>query len=239
MTGLPSCDTAAMMKSRSWLCALGLLVTAAINAGHAEDFTLTNGKVIKGDLSRVEPDGLVVATDDGIEKISFLLLPRETQKRYNFDLKKADEYRAQQAAAHKQMLEQQATAIRERVAQVETLQGKNLSLAEQQRRAQIEADAITATAKVLQGTSKGSYVRLTTETGHAARTMLDKDTRATVSLGDAYVYDLRAIDGDSWQGKLYPAGLYTYKTYEGVEHTMRAYAISSDVALEKSEIKTE
>jgi|GEM_PF-2164223 len=235
VTALPSRGIGDTMKLPLWICALGLLASAV----YAEEFKLTNGKTVTGDLSRVEPDGLVLITDAGVEKIPFLALPEETQKRFNFDYKKAEEYRAQQAALRKQLVDQQAAAIRGRAARIETLQKDQPSLEEQQRRIKIEADAIDATATVLQGTSKGAYVRITVQTGRAARTMLDKDTRATAQMGDGYVYDLRAADGDTWKGKLYPAGLYIYKTEEGVEHTLRAYATTSDVALAKSAVKGE
>ncbi len=214
-----------------WLriCALGILASTL----RAEDFKLTNGQVVKGDLSRVEPDGLVLVTDAGIEKISFFLLPEETQKRYGFDLKKADAYRAQQSAARQQMLELQAAAIRSRAARVEKMQKNQPSLEDQQRRVKIESEVINATASVLQGTSKGARVRISVKTGRAATTLLDRDTRATTDLGEGFVYELRAADGETWEGKLYPAGFYTYTSAFGEEHTMRAYALTADAALGK------
>jgi len=224
------------MKKWLWLGAFTILTSGV----SAEDFKLTNGQIVKGDLSRVEPDGLVLVTDSGIEKISFLLLPEETRKLYGFDLKKADEFRAQQAAMRQKALELQSAAIRERAARVEVFQQNQLSLEDQQRRVKIESEAIKATASIDRGTSKGAFVRITTQTGRAATTLLDHDTRATVSVGEGYVYELRAADVETWQGKLYPAGLYTYTTPSGIERTMRAYALTSDAAViyEKSATTT-
>jgi hypothetical protein len=219
------------MKRWLWIGAFGLLQSTL----YPEDFKLTNGKVVTGDLSRVEPDGLVLMTDAGVEKIMFLALPEETQKRYGFDLKKADEYRAQQAAARQQMLEQQAAAIRARAARVETLEKSQLSIEDQQRRVKIASEAINAQALIIQGTSKGARVKITTQTGRAAATLLDRDTRATVEVGEGFVHDLRAADGETWQGKLYPAGYYTYTTPFDGERTLRAYALTADAALAKDQ----
>jgi hypothetical protein len=216
-----------MMK---WL-SLGLLVILSTTT-FAEDFRLANGQVVKGDLSRVEPDGLVIMTDAGIEKISFLVLSDETRRRFGFDLKKADAFRAQQAANRQQMLEQQAAAIREQAARLEALQQNQPSLEVQQRRVKIESEAVTATASIYRGTSKGAFAKISVQTGRAARTMLDPDTRANVDSGTAFIYDLRAADGETFRGKLYPAGLYTYMTSSGVERTQRAYALTAEAAVD-------
>jgi len=69
----------------------------------ADDFKLTDGREYKGvTVSRAEPDGLVVVTDSGIEKIPFTLLPKEIQKQYGYD--------AQKAAAYQQSLQQARSA---------------------------------------------------------------------------------------------------------------------------------
>ena len=197
----------------------------------AEEFKLANGQAIKGDLNRVEPDGLVLVTDAGIEKVSFLALSEEVRKRYGFDIKKADEFRAKQAAARQQMLDQQAAAVRERAARVEATQQNQPTLEEQQRRIKVEAAALNATAFVTKGTSKGAFTSITIETGAAPTTMLGRDTRATVRMGEGFIYDLRAADGEKFRGKLYPAGLYTYTTALGEERTMRAYALTVEAAM--------
>jgi hypothetical protein len=223
------------MKKWLWIAVFGLLSCAS----DAEEFKLANGKIVRGDLSRIEPDGLVLMTDAGVEKIPFLMLPEETQKRFGFDLKKADAFRAQQSAVRQQLLEQQAAAIRDRAARVEILEKGQLSLEDQQRRLKIESEAINAEASILQGTSKGAYVRITVQTGRAARTLLDHDTRSNVEVGEGFVHDLRAADGENWKGKLYPAGLHTYTVPFGGERTVRAYALTVDAALAKSAPKSQ
>jgi hypothetical protein len=69
--------------------------------------------------------------------------------------------------------------------------------------------------------------------------MLDKDTRATVTVGEGFVHGLIAADGESWKGKLYPAGYHVYKTPFDGERTVRAYALSADAALAKVTTKSE
>lgn len=215
---------------------MGIFVLLVAAAG-AEEFPLANGKTVKGDLNRVDPDGLVISTDAGVEKVSFLMLSEEVRKRYGFDLKKADEFRAQQAAAQKQMLDQQAAAIRERAARVESMMKDQPTLEDQQLRVKIEAQGFKAKALVLQGTSTGVRVRILKQTGKAAATMLDQDTRASADIGEGFIHDLRAADGETWEGKLYPAGLHTYKTSFGAEKTLRGYALKPETAVEKSKAK--
>jgi hypothetical protein len=58
-------------------------LTLAPLALMAEDFSLSDGREYKGvSVTRVEPDGIVVITQDGVEKLPFTLLPKEVQDAY-------------------------------------------------------------------------------------------------------------------------------------------------------------
>jgi|GEM_PF-1873981 len=62
-----------------WVCVLIPL------AGFADDFSLSDGREYKGvTVSRVEADGIVVLTDDGVEKLPFSLLPKEAKETYPY-----------------------------------------------------------------------------------------------------------------------------------------------------------
>ena len=51
----------------------------------ADDFSLSDGREYKGvTVSRVEKDGVVVITDDGVEKLPFSLLPKEAKDLYPY-----------------------------------------------------------------------------------------------------------------------------------------------------------
>lgn len=66
----------------------------------ADDFKLSDGREYKGvAVSRAEPDGLVVVTDSGIEKLPFSLLPKEVQQKYNYNPQAANAYAQADAAA--------------------------------------------------------------------------------------------------------------------------------------------
>ena len=52
----------------------------------AEDFSVNDGREFRGvTVTRVEPDGIVVITDDGVEKLPFKLLPRDVQEAYHYN----------------------------------------------------------------------------------------------------------------------------------------------------------
>ena len=99
------------------------------------------------------------------------------------------------------------------------------------RRVLVEQSVIFVTASIEQGTSKGARAGLTVQTGRAAATLLGKDTRAKISLGSGFIYGLEGASGETWQGKIYPAGYYHYTTALGEEATMRAYALTVEDAL--------
>jgi hypothetical protein len=78
------------MKAIAFVCtALFVLAFGVL----ADDFKTLDGKDYKGvTISRVEPDGIMVATDSGIEKIPFTNLPKDVQKKYGYDPAKAAKY---------------------------------------------------------------------------------------------------------------------------------------------------
>lgn len=201
----------------------------------AEQIKRADGTVFQGSIVRDEPDGLVVQTDAGIEKIDFVLLSDELQKRFKYDAVKAREYRASQVAAHQQAVAQkvaqQMAAIRAQAQAIDQKQSQLPSPEEAERRVRVEKSVIFATAAVEQGTSKGVRAGLTVQNGRAAATMLDKDTRTTTSLGQGFIYGLEGAAGESWQGKIYPAGYFHYTDSLGEEQTIRAYALTVEDAI--------
>jgi hypothetical protein len=197
----------------------------------AEDIKRADGTILNATIVRDEPDGLVVQTDAGIEKIDFVLLSTEVQKRFAYDPVKAREYRASRAVAQQQLFAQQAATIRAQSAALDEKLRQQPTPEEAATLVRIEQNAIFATATIYQGASKGVRASLVVSNGRAAATMLDKDTRTQTSLGEAFIYGLEGVGGETWQGKLFPAGYYHYVTAFGEEATLRAYALSSEVAL--------
>jgi len=63
-----------------------LLATAFLPLlSFADDFSLSDGREFKGvTVSRVEKDGVVVITEDGVEKLPFSLLPKEARDQYPY-----------------------------------------------------------------------------------------------------------------------------------------------------------
>ncbi len=205
----------------------------------SEEIKLANGQIIKGDISRVEPDGLVLMTDAGIEKVSFLLLDEAAQKRFGFDLKKADEYRAQQRALRQQMVEAQAAALR----------AKQERLAERQ----FDESKMVVDAVILQVLKDGVMAKLFTKVKTDGTeyvtlppaTALDRNPRVVArptSSESTQMISERAMifgtpkglaDEDIWQGAIWPAGTYSYESVGGSRKTLRAYATSLELAKAK------
>ncbi|MDB6152918.1 MAG: hypothetical protein JWL90_1371 [Chthoniobacteraceae bacterium] len=76
---------------------LALVALIHTNAS-AEDFITNSGvEYIDATLNRVEPDGLVLNTSDGVVKLNFADLSADDREKYGFDEKKAREYAAAMA----------------------------------------------------------------------------------------------------------------------------------------------
>ena len=69
-------------------CQAALAIAAALSASLAlaEDFKTINGKEYKNaEVSRVEPDGIVLRTKSGISKLYLTELPKEVQERFHYN----------------------------------------------------------------------------------------------------------------------------------------------------------
>src|SRR6266478_6210543 len=74
-----------------------ILIVCFASVALADDFKTIDGKKYKNvNVSRVEPDGLVLSSKSGISKVYFTELPKEVQQRFNYDAEKAA---AQEATA--------------------------------------------------------------------------------------------------------------------------------------------
>jgi hypothetical protein len=93
---------------------LTFLILCSTSAVFAEDFKTVNGKEYKeANITRVEPDGIVVKTKSGITKVYFTELPKDVQERFHYDSEKAASYSAQQAGNYAAYQKQQEETQRQ------------------------------------------------------------------------------------------------------------------------------
>jgi hypothetical protein len=92
-----------------------LLILFVISVVLADDFKTIAGKEYKdATVSRVEPDGIVLTSKQGISKLYFTELPKDVQERFGYDPQKATEYSAQQGAALEQSRKQQEETLKQK-----------------------------------------------------------------------------------------------------------------------------
>jgi thioredoxin 1 len=76
--------------------------------GRSNEFKTISGQVYKeASVNRVEPDGIVLATNSGVSKVYFTELPRDVQERFHYDPDAAREFSSSQAAAQTAFQKQQ------------------------------------------------------------------------------------------------------------------------------------
>jgi hypothetical protein len=122
----------------------------------AEDLTTITGKQLLGvSIERVEPDGLVVMTDSGIEKVPFSELPEDVQKKYGFDPQKAAQFSAAESARQARL----------------AAQGAQWSMAEHARRQQLEQERAKSTDRASTKLSTASTPRTNNLTMPQVQTM--------------------------------------------------------------------
>jgi hypothetical protein len=74
-----------------WKTTLAILAALCTSIALADDFKTINGKEYKNvNVSRVEPDGIVLTTKDGISKVYFTELPKDVQERFGYTAQKVE-----------------------------------------------------------------------------------------------------------------------------------------------------
>ncbi len=134
----------------------------------AEDFKTINGKEYKNaEVSRVEPDGIVLRTKSGILKVYFTELPKEVQQRFGYDSEaeaKRAAAEANKAAEGKRIDEQKATerAEKERNAEADLKRSQEQFQASEQRALQTYKSATkgTLSGQIFVSTTGGENFKL-------------------------------------------------------------------------------
>jgi len=208
----------------------GALALTALSAW-AEDISTLDGRKFSTELiSSVEPDGLKITTSDGIEKIPFANLSEEIQRKYGYEPAKAAQFkRALTAAAVQRVSSQEADKRGRKVNDL------------------MEQAKMKMTAKINQITDSGALVMASVEYEATEEQQVDggsvlvksvaihreKVVRQAAFAEPVFVYGVPRdlVDGDSWSGNVWPAGVFRYPTVGGSEKTVRAFATDKLAAL--------
>ena len=87
---------------------LFVVVAGSVSLALGDDFKTIAGKEYKdANVTRVEPDGIIVKMKSGISKLYFGELPKEIQERFHYDPQQATAYSAAQAANYEVYQKQQ------------------------------------------------------------------------------------------------------------------------------------
>lgn len=97
------------MKTKYLVPMVAILCATQI---YADDITTLDGKSYQNvTVSRVEPDGLVLVTSDGIEKLPFTNLSEEVRKKYGYNPKQAAQYQQSVYQANLRAAEAKAATL--------------------------------------------------------------------------------------------------------------------------------
>lgn len=221
---------------------VSILAGLTLASSWAEDITTTTGKQYTDvTIARVEPDGIVVTTDSGIERISFDILSKELQTKYGYDPQRAAKFRAavQVANAQRQvatdatmaaMKQQEATkAAVEAVLNAKPPKGQTGKpgihvLRVNGRVLQILSDGILLAGEWLNQVVEPAIDGQDPESGGG---VIIREPLLILCPSSKYV------DGDKFSGVIYPAGTYTYTSTLGADKTVRCYAVNPQVAVQR------
>jgi hypothetical protein len=202
-------------------------------------------------IVRVEPDGITVATDNGIAKIGFAELSGEYRKKYGYDSEKAADYA--RASDQKKAAEMAAQPESEKRAPASA----QYEVANKESLDDIKKLAIDLTGVVQQITKDGVFISETKmpakyeeEVVKTGYTPTDKNRKFTTKIEYVSVNEdgspVFIFGGGSgytvsagWSATAYPAGVYKYTTSAGDEKIVKCYTLSPEAALNRTTLRSE
>ena len=214
---------------------LSILIGFAFSPLWAEDITTTTGKKYTGvTIERAEPDGIVVATESGIEKISFDILSKELQSKYGYDPQKAAKFNARVQAANYAS----SSAMRQQAAAKTAIEALLNAKPPKGQIGDLGVHILRVEGKVLQVLSDGMLLANEWENQTLEPYTDDRGVNhsgANIMNEPLFVLcpPSKLVDGDRFSGVIYPAGTYTYTSTLGAGKTVRCYAISPQVAAQR------
>ena len=133
-----------------------ILIVLFASTAFADDFKTIDGREYKNaQVSRVEPDGIVVRTKSGISKIYFTELPKEVQESFHYDPQQAAQFTSQ-ALEENRLPQQQKAAEAQRTAEQKAAKRE---LQRQQQEAELQRQQQEAEMQRQQQESKQQQVQ--------------------------------------------------------------------------------
>jgi len=87
-----------------------LCVAAMAASAHGDEIKTSDGVIHRGEISHVDPDGIVMMTDSGTEKVPLAKVSPELQQKYHFDAAKAAAFAAANARKQQAIASQASDA---------------------------------------------------------------------------------------------------------------------------------
>jgi hypothetical protein len=217
-----------------WWCAL-FVGTVGGQAG--ETIVTTGGKKYEhAEVSRIEPDGLVLTTEEGILKVKFTHLSKELQDKYGYDAAKAAAFAKTTAAQQVELARQNAEAATKAAAMKDAaLVASEEAAAAENALKQVKDQAVRGVLTVKQVFKDGALAAMGVRVVKSGELRITNPATVVQDSGDAYIEGLNdVVDGDQRELVLYPAGRFQYEAVSGKIRTVRAYAVSAEAALKRA-----
>ena len=184
--------------------------------------TYTNAKI-----TRVEPDGITLTHSRGIAKIPFQELSDEIQKAYNYDPAKAASYRGMTIQAQAEWERQHAAATQQQLTQrqkhLDAIKNKETQHETEEK---ARSSAETCKVEILQILDGGCLAipieRVWQREWDGSRIHEDQYKDQNIFIEGI---PSNLVDGDTWQGRIAPNGVYQYGSISGAGMTVRKYKV--------------
>jgi len=213
--------------------------TAQATPPASEELVTNNGKHYQNfTISRIEPDGLVLVTNSGIEKVLFTDLPESVQEEFDYDPAKAAQFQADEKAAAAQRdaaRDQQIANAKRQEAMAELAQNVDKSaIAISGSVIAVSGDGVLLTNAALKVRAMHDVVTYQNPLDGSVITTPKPGFDTVASDGPIFVYGVTGLaDGDVLpETKVYPVPDYSYDDAANEHKTVRAFSASKDMAIQ-------
>lgn len=217
-----------------------IVTTFLIISARAEDLTTVKGQKFKNiEIQRTEPDGIVIKHSSGLGKVFYSELPPEMRTKYGYDPGKLQQFKS----AQQQIIAQAGLARLVDAASI-SASAKISQMVDQGALAYVTLFKTYVVTNVVTDSGRGDSTFTSGITG--TRYTLPSGAQGSVVRNEVSSYteqekvdepvfiegiDPSLVDGDSWEGKMYLIGTYSYTTVNGATKKVRRFTALRERAL--------
>lgn len=213
-------------------------ITGLLLSAYAGNIETEDGRIfIEATIKSVTPSTVTILHDHGISKVPLSAMPKEFRDEHGYDPTKDAEYKKIEEENSKANAKNLSDRLREQERQ-KIIRKMLAEIDTQSKFVKVEIRQVVEDGVLGDAYCEEEYTEKVTTRSEGllgpglAKTHYVTKTKTTLVGENLYISGItNAADGESWSGKIWPAGTYSYINLQNARRTVRRWSTSRDEAI--------